>query len=76
MAKAIDSTTECVDAIISVPETKQITSDFGRKIELDLSSEQMEYEKNMFPLNNILDPSKYNKWQMGYMQHHNYDPDC
>ena len=74
MAKAIDSTTERVDAIISVPETKQITSDFGRKIELDLSSEQLEYEKNMFPLNNILDPSKYNKWQMGYMQYHNYDP--
>jgi len=74
MAKAIDSTVDRVDAIISVPETRQVTSDFGRKIDLDLSSETLEYEKKLFPLNAILDPSKYSKWQMGFMQYYNYDP--
>ena len=74
MAKAVDSTVDRVDAIISVPETRQITSDFGRKIDLDLSSETLEYEKKLFPLNAILDPSKYSKWQMGFMQYYNYDP--
>ena len=47
MAKAVDSTVDRVDAIISVPETRQITSDFGRKIDLDLSSETLEYEKKL-----------------------------
>lgn len=74
MERAIDSTVDRVEAILSVPENKTITSDFGRRIELDLSTSDLEYEQKMFPLNCILDPSKYNKWQMGFMQHHNYDP--
>lgn len=75
MVKATDPSTDRVDAIVSVPESRQITSQFGRKIDLDLSSETLEYEKKMFPLNSILDPGKYSKWQMGFMQHHQYDPE-
>lgn len=74
MARAIDSTIDRVDAIISVPETRQITSDFGRRMELDLSSAKLEYEQKLFPLNIILDPNKYANWQMGFMQFYNYDP--
>ena len=76
MAKAIDSSIDRVDSIISVPETRQVTSDFGRKIELDLSTPALEFEQKMFPLNSILDPGKYSKWQMDFMQHHNYDPEA
>ena len=72
--KAIDPSIDRVEAILSVPETRRITSDFGRKIDLDLSSEQLEYENKMFPLNCILDPGKYNRWQMGFMQYSSYDP--
>jgi len=36
--KALDSSADREDAIVSVPKTKQITSDFGRKIELDVTS--------------------------------------
>lgn len=74
MAKAIDSNVDRIDAIISVPETRQVTSDFGRKIEMDVSSAILEYEQKLFPLNIILDPNKYAKWQMGFMQYYNYDP--
>ena len=74
MVKAIDPSIDRVESIMSVPETRQITSDFGRKIDLDLSSEQLEYENKMFPLNCILDPGKYNRWQMGFMQYNDYDP--
>lgn len=74
MEKAIDSTTDRVDAILSVPETRQVTSEFGRKIELDLSEAKYEYEKKLFPLNIILNPNKYAQWQMGFMQYYNYDP--
>ena len=74
MEKAIDKTVDRIDAIISVPETRQVTSDFGRKIDLDLSTDDLEYEQKLFPLNIILDPNKYAKWQMGFMQYFNYDP--
>lgn len=73
MERAVDSTTDRVDAIISVPESRQITSDFGRKVDLDLSTSSKEFEQKMFPLNKMLDPGKYSKWQMEFMQYHNYD---
>lgn len=73
MVKAVNSTVDRVDSIISVPKDRKITSDFGRKVELDLSSASQEYAQNVFPLNIILDPSKYSKWQMDYMQYHQYD---
>ena len=73
MVKAVNSTIDRVDSIISVPKDRKITSDFGRKVELDLSSASQEYAQNVFPLNIILDPSKYSKWQMDYMQYHQYD---
>jgi len=76
MTKAIDSTTDRVEAIISVPENRKITSDFGRKIELDLSSADLEFEQKMFPLNYILDPGKYSSWQMQFMEYYQYNADA
>lgn len=75
IVKATTTTIDRVDAILSLPESRQITSDFGRKVELDLSSRQLEYKNKMFPLNCILDPNKYNEWQMGFMQYHDYNPE-
>ena len=65
-----------IEAIISFPENRKITSDFGRKVDLDVSSDDLEYEQKLFPLNIILDPNKYAKWQMGFMQYYNYDPNA
>mgnify|MGYP000080492629 CR=1 FL=1 len=70
--KAIDPEVDRVDAIVSVPENRQLTSNFGRNIELDISKSEMEYEQLLFPLNCILEPTKYGKWQMDCMQYHNY----
>ena len=67
--KALDPSCDRVDAIISVPETRKITSNFGRKDVLDL-----EYEKKLFPLNMILDSSKTFMWMQGYMAYHKNDP--
>lgn len=71
--KALDPEEDRIDAIISVPQSRQLTSDFGRKIELDLSTQDLEFANCMFPLNRILDPSQYSQWQMGFMQYHHYD---
>lgn len=69
--KALDPTCDRVEAIISVPETKIITSNFGRDIELDLSTSDKEYENKMFPLNIILNTPKTFLWQQEYLKFHN-----
>ena len=71
--KALDPSVDRVDAIVSVPETRMITSNFGRDIDLDLSTPDKEYETNMFPLNIILDTPKTFVWQQEYLKHHNND---
>lgn len=69
--KALDPNVDRVDAIISVPETRMITSNFGRDIDLDLSSQEKEFEHKMFPLNIILDTPKTFLWQQEYLKYHN-----
>lgn len=71
--KAIDPTVDRIDAIISVPANKVVTSNFGRDIELDLSTPQKEYEHKLFPLNIILDFMKTAIWQQSYFQHYELD---
>lgn len=64
--KACDPNCDRVDAIFSVPETRIITSNFGRDIELDLSDRTKEFENKMFPLNLILDFPEEQNWQNEY----------
>lgn len=71
--KACDPNCDRVDAIFSVPETRIITSNFGRDIELDLSDRTKEFENKMFPLNLILDFPEEQNWQNGYYAFYNYN---
>ena len=70
IAKAIDPAIDRVEAVISVPESKQITSDFGRKIDLDVSTAEREYANKLFPLNIILDDEKSFEWERAYLAYH------
>ena len=72
--RCLNSTTDRVDAIISVPEDKIIRSNFGRDIDLDLSAKDKEYENHMFPLNNVYDSFACTMWMNDYQKHYNYDP--
>lgn len=71
--KACDPNCDRVDAIFSVPETRIITSNFGRNIELDLSDRTKEFENKMFPLNLILDFPEEQNWQNEYYAFYNYN---
>lgn len=71
--KACDPNCDRVDAIFSVPETRIITSNFGRNIELDLSDRTKEFENKMFPLNLILDFPEEQNWQNEYYVFYNYN---
>jgi len=74
MAECLNPDIDRFDAVISIPETKQLTADFGRTITLDLTSRKNEFKNDMFPLNLIFDPSGYAEWKHGYMLYHKFDP--
>ncbi len=63
-----------VDAILSIPEDRMLKSDFGKKIDLDLSTREKEFEHHMFPLNIIYDLMAGVVWQNEYQKYHNYNP--
>ncbi len=72
--KALDPGADDEDVVISVPATKKVTSDFGRKVEIDLSTRQDEFKLKMFPLNIILNSGEEQGWQNEYYAWYNYDP--
>lgn len=63
MGKSMDPSEDREHAIVSVPEDRRIKSDFDRKVELDLSTAELEYKNLMFPLNQVFDSMN---WMMGF----------
>lgn len=61
--KSLNSSEDREAAIVSVPEDRKVKSDFDRKVELDLSTAEQEYENLMFPLNQVFDSMS---WMMGF----------
>ena len=49
MQKAMNPDVEREDAIVSVPENKIETKNFGREIVHDLSGQELEFRKHMMP---------------------------
>ena len=49
--KALNTTTDRIDAIISVDENKQIRGNIGRDVLLDLSTEELEFKNKIFKRN-------------------------
>lgn len=70
--KALNPEEDRIDAIVSIPETKIITSNFGRDVDLDISTPEKEFKNKIFPLNKILNISE---WEGKYFEYHKYDPD-
>jgi len=71
--KSLDPDEDRFDAVISVPAERKITSDFGRNIDLDVSTSELEYEAGLFPLSVIFDPAKYYSWCRGYRRIFRHD---
>ena len=63
--KALEGPESLADAIIAVDENRTVRSDFGRKIELDLSTREKELAAFHFPCSQILDSSK---WEYALVQ--------
>ncbi len=67
MLAAMDPSVDREDAIVSMPESKQETRDFGREVIQDLSSREREYEQHMIPTERLLDAKL--DWLFGYIGH-------
>lgn len=76
MRKCLDPQVDREEAIISVSDTYQITSDFGRRIDLDLSTPDRQYEQRMFPISLLFDAPRFMEWKMGYNAYHNGDAEA
>lgn len=73
--KCLSSTTDRIDAVLSIPEDKIIRENFGKDIMLDLSTREKEFECHMFPLNIVYDRTETSKWRNEYHKFHNYLPE-
>ena len=73
--KAMDESCDRLDAIFSVPENKIVTSEFGRKEDINLSKQEYEFENKVFPLNRILDYASAQEWQNKYYAYYSYNQD-
>lgn len=54
------------DAIISIPKDRKVKSAFGKDVDLDLSTTELEYKNLMFPLNQVFD---WDDWQDGFNEY-------
>ena len=66
MRRAVSDAADREDAVISVPENKKVTRDFGRETTLDVSSPEFEYQELMFPTEKLFDPLE---WTLNYTKY-------
>ncbi len=72
MKKCVNDVTDREEAVVSVPEDRLVTRNFGREIFLDLSSPEKEYASDMFPVRLIFDSAE---WRQGHSEYWDFDRD-
>ncbi len=72
MAKCLEPNADREEAVISVPESLQVTSDFGRKVDLDVSTPELQYAQRLFPVALLFDIQGFMTWESGFSAHHQF----
>lgn len=67
--KCLDPNADRLEAIISISDKKIITSEIGRQIDLDLTTQDKEYENKMFPLNIVFSEKELDEWRWGFEEY-------
>lgn len=57
--KALGAPNSLEDAVVAVDESRQLRSDFGRRMDLDLSTTELECEQLHFPCNQIMNADNW-----------------
>ncbi|MCI3923509.1 DUF262 domain-containing protein [Paenibacillus sp. TRM 82003] len=73
--KMLDPTIDRMDAVISISPERKLTRDFGRFVELDVSTVDLEYEHRLFPIETMFDQVKFSNWRRGYTKKYRNDDD-
>lgn len=76
MAMCLDPAADREDAIISVPDSLKVTSDFGRKVDLDLSTPELQYAQRLFPVALVFDTQGCMNWESGFSAHYTFDSEA
>ena len=64
--KALDETVDREEAIVSVPESKIVATDFGRNVILDLTTSEREFDLLMYPVSMAF---RWDDWQKRFIEH-------
>jgi predicted lactoylglutathione lyase len=64
--KALNSEADRESAVFAVPEDRQLKENFDKDVTLDLSAAKLEYEKLMFPLNQVFSSDS---WMQGFWEY-------
>ena len=73
--KCLDPEIDRLSAIKSVSEKKQLTTDIGRVVTLDLSTKEKEFENLMFPLNITFSTPDVMNWMMQLHNYYGHNPE-
>ncbi|MBO4164083.1 GmrSD restriction endonuclease domain-containing protein [Micromonospora antibiotica] len=65
--RAVGSSTDRDEAIVSVPKDRVLRSNFARTINLDLSSRSKECGARHFPLSDVFNSNKVTEWQREFV---------
>jgi hypothetical protein len=76
MAKCLDPQADREEAVVSVPETLKVTSDFGRRIDLNLSTSALQHARRLFPVGLMFDTEGFMRWKMDYAAHYQNAPEA
>jgi hypothetical protein len=71
MKKAVTNDDDREDAVLSVPEDRQVKT-FGGAITLDVTTPELEYAADRFPVNRIFQSAE---WRQAYNKYWNYAPE-
>ena len=69
MQKMANGEIDDEEAILSIPPERQVRSDFGRTIDLDVSTSEREYQNHLFPVNRVFNSAD---WRTGYQEYWSY----
>jgi hypothetical protein len=73
IAECLDPEADRLGAVLSLPPDRMRKSDFDRKIDLDVSTEEKAYEGGYFPLDLVFDATRSSAWRRGYSRHFGLD---
>lgn len=66
--KAVGSSADRDEAVVSVPADKVLRTDFNRTVVLDLSTAEAECAAGLFPLHFVFDAQRVNEWKRTYIK--------